>query len=356
MDKNLAWTKQLGEAFTAQPAEVMNAMQRLRTKARANGSLVDTAQQKVIVEEENIIIAPAEPDVIYVPYYDPTIVYLQYARPNPGPFITFGIGYSTGYWLGYDFDWRYRRVWSVDPRYRERYWRDNHRHYYWHQPSYPRRPDFNGDPHLNPWRPRPTAPRPSRPPGDNRPPRTDVYKPAPFPRDVPRNPEAPDVRNRPTGGNGPIRNEPRGNRPQPRPAPQTDVQSQGPSGAIFPSNSLQPTTPVIGTTTPPQADRRRPPGGDRNSPRSDNNPRPPRDEPRQPRADQVPPTGRTGLQPPRPSSEARPDFQRPDRSPPPQPRPVLPPPPAPPPAASTAPAQERKSSDDRRDGQEREQR
>src|SRR3954468_20689248 len=47
MDENLAWTKQAGEAFVAQPADVMNAIQRLRTAARAAGTLVDTPQQRV---------------------------------------------------------------------------------------------------------------------------------------------------------------------------------------------------------------------------------------------------------------------------------------------------------------------
>ena len=77
MDENLAWTTQVGEAFLEQPADVMNAIQFLRTQARAAGTLVDTPQQKVVEEQSCIRIVPAEPDVIYVPQYDPEVVYVQ---------------------------------------------------------------------------------------------------------------------------------------------------------------------------------------------------------------------------------------------------------------------------------------
>jgi hypothetical protein len=76
LDENLAWTKQLGEVFLAQPAEVMQAIQRLRTRARAAGTLIDTPEQKIVTEGEIILIEPAQPAVIYVPRYDPEIVYV----------------------------------------------------------------------------------------------------------------------------------------------------------------------------------------------------------------------------------------------------------------------------------------
>jgi len=50
MDENLAWTKQVGEAFLAQPADAMQAVQRLRARARAAGTLVDTPEQKIVTE------------------------------------------------------------------------------------------------------------------------------------------------------------------------------------------------------------------------------------------------------------------------------------------------------------------
>ncbi|MGC1481516.1 MAG: DUF3300 domain-containing protein, partial [Chthoniobacterales bacterium] len=83
MDENLEWTAAVGEAFYEQPSDVMNAMQRLRRDAQAAGNLVNTPQQTVVFEkgddaavvEENIRIVPTDPEVIYVPTYDPQVVY-----------------------------------------------------------------------------------------------------------------------------------------------------------------------------------------------------------------------------------------------------------------------------------------
>lgn len=110
MDQNLEWTTSVGEAFVEQPADVMNAVQQLRTQAKAAGNLVDTPQQKVVVEKEVIRIVPAEPEVIYIPQYDPEIVYVQPYTPVVSPLVTFGIGFAVGSWLNYDFDWNRRCV------------------------------------------------------------------------------------------------------------------------------------------------------------------------------------------------------------------------------------------------------
>jgi len=109
MDENLAWTQQMGEVFAAQPVDVMNTIQRLRAQARAAGLLEDTPQQKVVMQDTHICIVPAEPDVIYVPYYDPAILWLR--RPYSGRFITFGVGFGIGSWLYYDCDWPGRSIW-----------------------------------------------------------------------------------------------------------------------------------------------------------------------------------------------------------------------------------------------------
>ncbi|MEO8206266.1 MAG: DUF3300 domain-containing protein [Chthoniobacterales bacterium] len=110
MDQNLEWTTNAGEAFVSQPADVMNTIQKLRAQAKAAGNLVDTAQQKVIVESDEVIrIIPAQPEIIYVPVYDPVVVYYQTYSPAIGPFVTFGTGCAVGAWLNYDFDWRNRR-------------------------------------------------------------------------------------------------------------------------------------------------------------------------------------------------------------------------------------------------------
>src|SRR5215216_4057586 len=75
MSDKVEWTKNLGDAVLAQQPDVMDAIQRLRTKAYDNKKLVTTRQQKVSVRtEENkqvVVIEPAEPGTMYVPYYEP---------------------------------------------------------------------------------------------------------------------------------------------------------------------------------------------------------------------------------------------------------------------------------------------
>ena len=71
MAKESAWTQRLGEAFLAQQADVMDSVQKLRQKAQAAGNLKTTAEQKVVVQGENIAIEPVSPEVVYIPRYDP---------------------------------------------------------------------------------------------------------------------------------------------------------------------------------------------------------------------------------------------------------------------------------------------
>jgi hypothetical protein len=111
MDDNLDWTKAMGDAFVRQPADVMRAVQQLRAQAKAAGTLVDTPQQKVVTEDSNIVIQPAQPNVIYVPQYDPSVVYVQQAYPYPYPFIAFSAGYPVGPWLGYQCNWFNFGIW-----------------------------------------------------------------------------------------------------------------------------------------------------------------------------------------------------------------------------------------------------
>jgi uncharacterized membrane protein YgcG len=101
------WTIALGQAYVEQPKDVMAAVQQLRQMAQAQGNLVSTEQQKVVEEREVIRIEPAQPRVIYVPTYDPAVVYFRpvyVARAHPA-YWSWGIGYPIGAWLTYDFDW-----------------------------------------------------------------------------------------------------------------------------------------------------------------------------------------------------------------------------------------------------------
>jgi len=106
------WMTALGQAYASQSADVMDAVQRLRVMANAQGNLQSTAQQQVVVEREVIRIVPAEPRVIYVPTYDPHVVYHQpvYVTHAHPAYWSWGVGYPVGVWLTYDFDWWSHRV------------------------------------------------------------------------------------------------------------------------------------------------------------------------------------------------------------------------------------------------------
>ena len=107
MARDEDWTVALGQAYAAQSADVMDAVQRLREMAREQGNLVTTREHQVLEDRGRIIIVPANPQVIYVPTYDPAIVYV---RPIFGfgfhtGYFSFGIGFPIGSWLVYDLDW-----------------------------------------------------------------------------------------------------------------------------------------------------------------------------------------------------------------------------------------------------------
>lgn len=145
MNKDLDWTSQLGDAVLAQQADVMGAVQRLRTLAHENGKLESSDQQTVTVTQEVninqarvesneaasaqpapqqvIVIEPTSPETVYVPYYQPSVVYGSwpypdyppyYFEPRPGYIVggalatglSWGVGYAIGnaIWGG-GFDW-----------------------------------------------------------------------------------------------------------------------------------------------------------------------------------------------------------------------------------------------------------
>ena len=85
MNDKLEWTQQLGDAFLANEGQVMQTVQSLRGRAQAAGNLQNTPQQKVIVQERTIIIEPAQPQVVYVPVYNPTVIYGPWWAPAYRP-------------------------------------------------------------------------------------------------------------------------------------------------------------------------------------------------------------------------------------------------------------------------------
>ncbi len=110
MAEYLDWTADLGEAFLSQPEDVTRSIQRLRWQARNVGNLESTPQQTVIADGDYIEIIPAQPQYVYVPQYDSSVVYTQRWISGGSPLITFGLGLLIGSWMSMDFDWGYHRV------------------------------------------------------------------------------------------------------------------------------------------------------------------------------------------------------------------------------------------------------
>ncbi|WP_459711995.1 DUF3300 domain-containing protein [Paraburkholderia sp. 2C] len=101
------WVTQLGNAFLAQPNDVMDSVQRLRKQAQHAGNLKTNEQQKVVVEQSTIQIVPANPQVVYVPTYNPTVVYGAWPYPAyppvyvpPPPGYAIATGFATGLAFG----------------------------------------------------------------------------------------------------------------------------------------------------------------------------------------------------------------------------------------------------------------
>jgi hypothetical protein len=110
LSDNGPWMQQAATAFVTQPQDVMKSIQQLRARAVAAGSLTSNAQQEVVMDSDGIRIIPAQANVIYVPSYDPEVVYEE--RPGfAGPWLTFGLGYPEGLWLNYDLDWDNYGIW-----------------------------------------------------------------------------------------------------------------------------------------------------------------------------------------------------------------------------------------------------
>jgi hypothetical protein len=122
MDKNLSWTSSLGDAYVNQQQDVMSAVQTMRDRAERAGNLKSTSQEKVSKQGKTIVIEPAEPEVVYVPEYDPWLVYGEpigiwpgwYSYPGlylAGPGVAFGLGFGIGFYGGFGWGWHH---WGYD--------------------------------------------------------------------------------------------------------------------------------------------------------------------------------------------------------------------------------------------------
>jgi hypothetical protein len=142
MDKNLSWTSSLGDAYYNQPQDVADAIQVMRQKAEQAGNLSSTPQQTVTTQGSTIIIQPAAPDVVYVPAYDPWVVYGPgivawpgwYPYPGiwfGGPNLFFGVGFGIGFFGGYGWGWHH---WGYD--WHNHYAVYNHERYFSHSTTF----------------------------------------------------------------------------------------------------------------------------------------------------------------------------------------------------------------------------
>jgi hypothetical protein len=122
MDKNLSWTSSLGDAYYNQQQDVTDAVQVMRHKAEQTGNLKSTPQQVVKEQGPDIDIDPAQPDVVYVPAYNPWLVYGYPVAAWPGwypypgiwfggPYLSFGPGFGIGWFGGYGWGWGH---WGFD--------------------------------------------------------------------------------------------------------------------------------------------------------------------------------------------------------------------------------------------------
>jgi uncharacterized protein DUF3300/endosialidase-like protein len=151
MSDKLDWTKSLGDAMLAQQADLMDAIQRLREKARANNKLSSNKQQTVTVKQQEnkqvIVIEPTDPNTMYVPYYEPATVYGAWPYADYPPYyfgypsyigagvvaagLAFGTAWAIGRWGNYwggRFNWgnrnvyvnhRTTNVWNHNPAHRQ---------------------------------------------------------------------------------------------------------------------------------------------------------------------------------------------------------------------------------------------
>lgn len=119
MNDKLDWTQNLGDAFLAQQKDVMDTVQKLRKKAEQAGNLKSNQQQQITNDGTTVIIQSANPQVIYVPVYDPTVIYGTwwypayppypvYVYPPGAAFVTFTVGVAVGaawYGWGHGCNW-----------------------------------------------------------------------------------------------------------------------------------------------------------------------------------------------------------------------------------------------------------
>ena len=161
MAKYQVWTDQLGDAVATQKEAVMDAVQRMRKAAYDHGHL-QTNEQVKVVKEKTIIIEPVQKEYVYVPVYNPHVVYYVYSNGYPG------LRYRSGVWVGayYDswgwgtsyFEWDTHLIYVHDYRWYHNRPRPHHPHHYHNPPPPPKK-----NPYVAPARHDSYTPPPSKP-------------------------------------------------------------------------------------------------------------------------------------------------------------------------------------------------
>ena len=184
MSQNLTWTSALGDAYFNDKETVMDTIQDMRTKAQAAGNLQSNSQQTVSTQGQTIVIQPAQTQVVYVPQYNPTVVYgapvpMYYGYtpyyPSTGAvvassIISFGVGVAVGAAISGGWGWGWG-AWGCN-------WHGgtviyNHNTYISRSNTFVNRNNYyrggNYRPSYNPGGrpPRPTPYNGGRPPGNN---------------------------------------------------------------------------------------------------------------------------------------------------------------------------------------------
>ena len=172
MDKNLSWASALGDAYVNQQQAVLDAVQTMRKRAQQAGNLKTTPQETVATQGQTVVIQPANPQVVYVPTYDPWSVYGPPLAVYPGwvafpglyavgPGISFGAGFGVGFFAGFGWGWHH---WDADWRGRTIIYNHNtyishsrtfidRNHFYRGGPGFRGGPAFHGGPEFHAGRP-----------------------------------------------------------------------------------------------------------------------------------------------------------------------------------------------------------
>jgi hypothetical protein len=148
MDKNLSWTSSLGDAYVNVQQNVLDAVQVMRQRAQQAGNLQSTQQEAVTSDGQTISIEPTDPEVVYVPEYDPWDVYGAALPYYPGwfgvpglyvdgPGIAFGLGIGIGVFGGFGWGWHH---WGTDWHHHDVM--HDHDRYVSHSPTFSNHNDF----------------------------------------------------------------------------------------------------------------------------------------------------------------------------------------------------------------------